>query len=819
MTRHFDKIRLLTRRALCLLVGTSLWVAFSAHGESLATTLDWMPLEELTPAQRIAIPAGSCGAYIAPIRDDVEVTLKPDEASISIDANKISASEIPEDAGRKRLLIVGDVLITQGYRQLKADRAELDQDSGMMVMEGHIEIREPNLLILGERAVFNQKDSQSQIDQAAYVSHLNHIRGEARQLKREGENNLELLDASITRCEPGNNSWNLRGSRIKLDHQKRQGQIYHMRLEVKDIPVLYLPYLRFPLGDQRLSGFLAPNLRFEDSYSSLSLPYYFNLAPNYDWLSTPHFLEQHGVLYENHFRHLSRHFSTELNTAYLSDDRGQLSNNDQQRVNAGEVTESDAAPFKGEDRWLVQVSQQGGEGSAWSTDIDYTKVSDIDYFRDFDVNPAAGREDAFLDQKLNAHYRLGAWKLGAAFTRYQTLSESIIEPYEQIPALSANGYYRWDDWQLRLNHEWIDFDLADNGVTNSRLTGERLRANYRMTWDHESQWGFFKPTFQLKHLQYQLDDRYLTEEASESPSITAPQFILDTGLYFERYSDHYLQTFEPRLFYFYSDFNDHGPLFNLTRDDHQAIDFDTSELTFSYQQLFRDTRFSGGDRIDDADQLSIGFTTRFFGNESGREWFSASLGQIFYFDDRQVTLINVSEESERSDIALQFSSNPVAGLQFTGNALIDHSRDEMRQWNIKMRSQSSSKHLLELDYHHTTVKSEDIRELRGAVISQLFDSRWHLLLYSARDIERNRELDSIAAIEYNSCCVRFRVGYRRELDNRLATIVPDESFDSDVSSFVEVHFKGLGSTSGALDNLFEDRIDGFSEWQAVYAEP
>lgn len=795
-------------------------MATCAYGESLSSTLDWVPLDDLTQEQRAALPPGSCGAYIAPIREDIEAALKPDEAPIRFSANEAQSTEI-SNAENKRILMVGDVVITQGYRQLRADRADLDQGSGTLTIEGNIEIREPDLLILGERTKINQKEDRAQVDGATYVLHQKNIRGQARQLNRTGVQELEMLEAMITRCEPGNNAWSLKGSRIKLNYLRRQGHVYHMRLEVKGVPVFYAPYLRFPLSDERLSGFLTPSLRFGNSGTNISLPYYINLAPNYDWLLTPHFLEQHGVLYENHFRHLNRYFYTQLNTTYLFNDRGKLSENDRRRVDAGDITEDQAVPFKGEDRWLVQIRQEGSNAQSWDTKINYTKVSDIDYFRDFDFNPVAGQQDNFLDQKIRTRYYSDAWTFAAEAISYQTLSQNVSEPYEQMPALSADGRYRWNNWRLGLNHQWIDFDHADNSAATPKLTGSRLRTDYRMVWETELDAGFFKPAVQLKHLQYQLHSRNFTANADESPSITVPQFTLDTGLFFERRNADYLQTFEPRLFYFYSDFEDHSALFNVA-DDNQSVNFDTSELTFGYDQLFRDTRFSGGDRIDDANQLSVGLTTRFFGNDSGLEWFNASLGRIFYFDDRRVTLTDTPEQAERSDIALQVNANPIQGLRFTGNALFDWEEDRVRQWNVKTRYQSPSKHLIELDYRYTKADVqesptlEDTRQLNGAVIAELFNPRWHLLAYSAWDIERNRELDSVAAIEYNGCCVRFRVGYRSELDNHSAAATADGDLDYDYSVFVEIHLKGLAGTSDTLDNLFEDKIDGFGEWQSVY---
>ena len=149
----------------------------------------------------------------------------------------------------------------------------------------------------------------------------------------------------------------------------------------------------------------------------------------------------------------------------------------------------------------------------------------------------------------------------------------------------------------------------------------------------------------IKHLTYDLDDPIVVG-GDDSPSATVPVAIIDAGLFFERDTTWFrnaLQTFEPRLYYLNSDFEEQSA----------QPDFDTSELTFSYQQLFRDDRFSGGDRIGDADQLTIGLTSRLIDKDTGAERLRGSIGQIFYFKDRYVSL-----DPALTKVFLQSIDNP-----------------------------------------------------------------------------------------------------------------------------------------------------------------
>lgn len=805
--------------------------------------LDWVPIEALSAIEREALPLGSCGAYIAPVRSDADASLNPDTAPIRASANQSTlvdkTNKQDQQNAQKQVILIGDVHITQGYRQLKAQRAELDQSENSLTLEGELEVREPGFLVLGERAKLVQgktstdntqmaQESSLEVENAHYVLHQQGIRGSAERIDKNAASRVTLQNASYTQCEPGNTAWLLQGSQIILDTETRQGHAKHVRLLVKGIPVFYLPYLRFPLGSARLSGFLAPTFSYSKDDFRIAIPYYFNLAPNYDLLFTTHWIEANGALFEGQFRHLNRYFESELNLGYLHDDRGAINEDDQSLIDDGSLTEADVAPFKGEDRWVVNLQQQSGQGRAWSTLIDYTDTSDRDYFEDFGNQTAASETDDFLNQRIITSYKHKAWNFGLSAIRYQLLSDTITTPYRQVPALTADGRYSFAEtntsaWALSLNNEWIDFDHDDADGSNPILTGQRLRSDYGLEWQFEPEWGFLRPKVQLKHLQYWLEDNNFVNDADQNPSITVPQAVLDGGLYFERdgslLGKGYLQTFEPRLFYFYSDFEDHSVLFDLTTDN-QDVDFDTSELTFDYNQLFRDTRFAGNDRIDDANQLAIGLTTRFYGNQSGREWLSASLGQIHYFDDRRVTLNNQIKQDNSSAIALQLQAQPLANWRLSSNLLYDESLNQIDRGNLSLRYQNKRKQLFDLSYRYVrgATEASTIEQIDAAVITPLFVPQWHLLLYSAYDTVRNRELDTVGAIQYNACCYRLRLGYRSELDTDFVDTLGERAERHEDTVFFEVHLTGLGGTSKQLDNLFTDAIDGYDEWQATYKQ-
>ena len=789
----------------------------------LTQTLDWVPLAALTDSQRQALSPGSCGAYIAPLRDDDEATLNPQDATLRATARSSSIFDKnpTPSLGVERatqVILIGDVVVTQGYRQIKANKAQLSQDTGILVMDGQLELREPGLLVLGSGATVNQNQDTVEVNDATYALQAESLRGSAARINRTNDGRLKLESATFTRCAPNDNTWSLKGSQITLDTSSQQGVAKNVRLYIKDIPVFYFPYFRFPIGDQRLSGLLAPSFSIEDSGISASTPYYFNLAPNYDFTFTPHLVDAHGVLFEGNFRHLSRLFTSNIDAAFLSDDKGDIDADDQALINNGAITQVEAAPFENQDRWLFNLAQVGGKMEPWSTSIDYTKVSDVDYFKDFNNQTPNSQDDSFLNQRILTSYEIPNWRFGLDAISYQMLDRAVVEPFRQLPAVSAEGRYqlleKTDSYlSVDLDHQWVRFDNK-SGTSNSRTTGDRLRTDYKATWNLEPEAGFLRPGVALKHLQYRLDSNNFSVGAERSPNITVPQASIDGGLFFERDGGGYLQTFEPRLFYFYSDFESHDELFNVTRDG-QDIDFDTSELTFSYNQLFRDTRFAGGDRIDDANQLAVGLTTRFFNNQSGREWLSASLGQITFFDDRRVTLNSVEQTDSNSAMAAQVNIKPSPYWQISSDILYDDKNSQIDLGSIKVRYQGETKHTFNINYRFVRAV-DDIKQVGMSFIAPLGSDRWHLLAFSAYDTVLERELESIGAVEYNGCCYRVRLGFRRELDAALVNRVANENLPYDEQIFIQLHFKGLGSNGKQLDALLTDNIDGFLEWQGVY---
>lgn len=787
-------------------------------------SLDWVPMDELTDAQKEALPSGCCGAYVSPERNDADANLDPAKASVRANADS------SETQGQTTVIMSGDVQLTQGYRSLNADKAVFNQATRQAEISGNIQIREPGLLLHADKANMDIDSGDATLENAEFVLYESRIRGTAESLQKFGSNIIVLDGSRFTSCEPDSNLWSVAGAEVKINQEKRYGTAKHMRVNIKDIPVLYSPYLRFPVGKDRLTGFLFPSVSFDSDtgIEDFSAPFYWNIAPNYDMTITPRYVDRHGYGVSTEFRHMSEQFDTILSGAFLADDRGNYSARDQERIEEG-LRED----YTGQDRWIYSINQIGGRGQRWSTEIDYTEISDIDYLRDFNRSGIDSNRQANIGKLATANYRTDNWLLTAKAQEYRVLVEESQIPYRELPRLNADGNYRWDDWLVELNNEYVNFDINSfySLDTSNTIIGERLRTDYGVTWDKEYAWGFFKPGVAVKSLHYQLDSGALIDTAEDAPSLVVPQGSLDMGLYFERdtrlFSNSFTQTLEPRAFYFYSDYEDHSELYALTANN-RYINFDTSELTFTYNQLFRDSRFSGGDRIDDANQIAIGLSSALISSATGIERLRMSIGQIYYQQDRRIAVAENAGTDDRysrrdSEVAGQIKGQIGDSLRFSSDVAYDHKNSHVASASAGVNYIDDAYRIFNLAYRYTRnpqvtnpsnpvpVLESTLDQLDASVIWPVSD-QWSLIARGNYDFTYNLELDTFAGLEYNDCCYRIRLLGRRWLNfdynsNFLQTATSD---DYDQGFFVDIQLKGLGSISERIGNLLDKAIIGYS---------
>jgi LPS-assembly protein len=732
----------------------------------------------------------------------------------------------------------GDVELQQGTRQLNSSFISLDATSNIATMQGSVSIREPGILLRGDEATGNLLTGTGVIDSATFILHESRMRGSAARIYKEENNQLLIRDGNFTRCDPGENTWSIHGDSIRLIPEQGRGVARNVTLKIKNVPVGYFPYFRFPITDERLSGFLTPAFGHDSSGGTdIIIPYYFNLAPQYDATYTFRSLWKRGLIHEGEFRHLSKRTNNSINAAFLHDDDIYDDRTDFDLSSGGTFP-----AFEKQDRWLIHTTHSGAWTDNWRTSLNYSAVSDTDYLRDIggDVNSTAidqatnrtqqnygNNTIPALNREASIAHRSGKWSTTLRVQGFQTLDILSPEQYEKLPELVSAYTDSYKHLLVNLSARYTYFDKDNEGVFGPLATfGQRALINARVSAPLRNTWGFVIPSLSVLHRKYDLNDEPLN--ARSSPELTTPSFSLDSGLIFDRdfsfMNRAFQQTLEPRLYYLYVEFDEQADL----------PQFDATPTTPSYSQLFRSNRFAGYDRLGDADQLSLGISTSFLFSSTGAEFLRASIGQTYYFQDREVIFKPSLSEDPTAETSPIFSGLRMAlGSTMSLNTIFEWEPREGRtnRGKVSFKYHPDNRRILNVTYSYTSpevvplVLPGAIRNSEESDLSFFWPvyRNWSAIGRWNYGWDAGQTIESLFGVEYNSCCWRFRVAFHRFLkEPRVISVTVDDPGSptgettvrgldrrSDSGIFFEFQLKGLADLGGSLDRLLEDSIPGY----------
>lgn len=749
---------------------------------------DWVSTTEMPTDPQCYQPSGACdGYYREPALDWEDADKSPKDMPARVNANH---AEWEGDI----IKMDGGVTITQGNSQLTADRADMHRSTNEVNLYGNVVVRQPHLKISGSSADMTTDNNFGNVIHAQMLDYKSGIRVTADKLTRRKESVITLDEATYTLCPPDSEDWRLDASRIRLNRETGRGEAKDTVIRIADTPVFYTPYMNFPIDDRRKSGFLWPLMGKSSAGFDLSLPYYLNLAPNYDATLAPRLISNHGTMIEAEGRYLNR-FSNWL-----------LSGNQLQNDEAS-----------GEDRWLLSLQESGNLNSYFSTFIDYNRVSDDDYFRDFSINSVNVKRQTSLNQQAALNVNYLNWYSSLQVQQYQIIDQLVAEPYRKAPQFTLGRSADGENFTLdyALFAEFTRFEHNDANSTTDIgspwVTGNRTYLepgiSYPMRWTA----SFFNPELRLRYLSYDLT-RPDTLAGPTNPQTTVPETILDAGLFYERdatlFGSSYQQTLEPRLYYLYSPYKNQNdrPL------------FDTNRLTFDYEQLFQPRRLVGRDRLEDFNQLSTGVTSRFIQSESGAELGRASIGQIFYFSDRRVdaSTADTLEDQAHSAIAAQLVLQPSPSLWAASNILWDQSNDRIEQGNVSVHHVAANGTLFNAAYRYhqadptVSTLANGLRQADASTAIPL-SQRWRLLARFNYDLDLHKPLEDLLGFEYEDCCWMVRIAYQRAALAEKLDVLGDPVLERDETFMIEFQLKGLGGLGQKMSSLLQESIWGYRD--------
>lgn len=678
----------------------------------------------------------------------------PETPAASTDqTTRISADDV---TGRydEAVHFQGKVVLEQAGRRIEATDITITKDREIMA-RGGIRASDGKLDVRAGQAFFSDKDKQSSFVDVEYAYQPKHAYGKAEEISTSGSTAI-LKDSTYSTCPIKKEGWEIRARKITLDRDKGMGTARDAVFRFKDIPFFYLPVASFPISDARKTGFLFPRFgRGDPTGFEVEVPFYWNIAPQYDATITPRIMSKRGVMLNNEFRYLSSRHQGTIQVDYLAKDN---------RTD--------------EDRYLAALDHQGRPGEKWRLSLNGSHVSDDDYLDDFGNSLRLG-SISHLSRQAEIGYTERWFDFTALASAYQTIDPNIADtdkPYRLLPRLGLRATlpHQIDGLTVSLDSEFTHFSHAVN------VNGDRLDIVPRLSWRKDAPAWFFQPAFNWHYTRYDLDD------ARHKRNL--PVASLDSGLVFERFTQHdNIQTLEPRLFYLYAPFR--------AQDDIPL--FDTSEPVFGFSSLFRENRFSGRDRIGDANQLTLALTSRHLDGDSGDESWRVSIGQILYFRDREVSLENTGvQTSSRSSVAAELSYTPNPTWTARSTLVASQDLNATERFNLSLGYRDGKYRLANLEHIY---RKDDLQQT-GVSFGWPLNQRWRLLgrwLYSH---DEDRDIDILAGLEYESCCWKARVVGQRYVTYEAG------KFDNNVS--LQLVFKGLASF-GKGSQLLQERITGY----------
>jgi LPS-assembly protein len=703
-------------------------------------------------AETLSCPQLDFASELPPIPADPKLILNADSADLS-------------EGGLSSLR--GSVRISQDGREFAAEQVNYSEAEQRIRTDSQTLFRDSRYAIRSGRTDYDLKLGEGVFLDNRFTLRSIGGRGEADRIRITETGQARLDGVRFTTCAPGNEAWTLSASTIRFDEDTGRGSATNALLRFQHVPLFYLPWFQFPIDGLRHTGFLFPIVgNNENTGFDLRWPIYLNLGPNYDATLIPRYLSERGTQLGGQFRYLTRHHEGDVYGEFLpSDDR-----------------------FANNSRSYVDFLHVGALSSQIGLEAKYGRVSDQNYFAIF-----GGGVDLTSTPFLERGARL-TWQAPTTFRvealvqDYQTLSQTqataalgVPDPYRRLPQIRVDALSRGTLLDTRAGF----FGEFTNFARSGSVEGQRVIAQPYLRWEQDHLAWYANAQGDLSYTAYNLTN--VAPGAVDAPRRTLPQFSAEGGLRFERMTDGgNVQTLEPKLFYLYVPY----------RDQEDLPLFDSGLPDFDFPQLFARNRYSGYDRVSDANQLTTAVTSRFVESDSGIARLSATLGQIYYFRGPRVDLPGFDTPSEGSsnylgnlDYALSTRWSAVATTEVSSKF------DQVVRSSVALRYRDTGVGIgdgrrfdLAYRYRRTLLEQAD------ASFSSPVTDHWRLagrLRYSLRDAST---LESFAGVEYQTCCWAVSGTYRRYLVGGV-----DNRFNN--GFYLQLELRGLTKIGNGFERL------------------
>ncbi len=672
------------------------------------------------------------------------------------------SAEVMTGRPDREVTLSHNVEITRGSTIITSDNATYDVVEDRVTANGHILLRRLGDMYTGDTLKLQLEAGRGFVISPTYRLSRNNAQGKAERIDFEAEDRAVVTDGTYSTCEGADPDWYLKSSTLRLDTGRDVGNAGQTVVYFKGVPILGTPAMSFPLSDARKSGVLPPTIGTTNKGGlEITVPYYFNIAPNRDLTLYPNLIARRGLQLGADARYLSETASGETRIEVLP--------NDSQTKTS---------------RYALTSTHNQNFAPRWSYGWNLNAASDDDYPSDF-ARTITTSSQRLLLRDLNLNYGGDLWRMNTRTSNYQVLQDPaapIARPYDRLPQVTLQAG-RQDvlgfDWNVNteLTRFWHpDLERGDRFVMTPELSYPILHPGY-----------FVVPKFAMDVSRYALENRAGGIPANLSRAV--PTVSLDSGLVFERETKFFdeagTQTLEPRLFYVRTPF----------RDQSQFPNFDTAEADLSFSQLFSENRFIGHDRVSDANQLTAALVTRFI-EASGAERVRLALGQRFYFSEQRVTL-GAPRDDSRSDLLVSGQGRLTQTFTAEGNIQYSASQRALSRSNFGVHWQPAPKKILNLQYRRDLLNN--LEQVDTSTQWPIAD-RWYGVARVNYSLPDNKVVEGLLGAEYKADCWVFRMVGQR---------TPTATGKATSSLFFQLELNGLTRLgSNPLDAL-RNSIPGY----------
>jgi LPS-assembly protein len=665
---------------------------------------------------------------------------------------------------------IGKAELFNGDQFISADRMKYHQVTEDAEAQGSVRVERNGDILEGSQLKFNLASKTGQLSQPTYRLKDASSRGYANMVLFEGENQYRLRQATYTTCPAGDNDWYMQADDLEINNTKKAGIGQKVKLTFKDVPILYTPWINFSFSGERKSGFLAPLYGYTARTGiDLTVPFYWNIAPNYDATFSTRAMSQRGVAMNSEFRYLGTSSNANLVAEILPNDLKTK-----------------------ESRYRVSFGHNQILGNGFYSRLDYNRVSDDTYFRDLGNNLNVTSRVNLLQQGLLAYNRNlggdGRLNVTTLVQQFQTIQDplaQVVAPYKRLPqvTLTAN----------KPDILGADFNLISSWTNFSHPTlvsGNRVTLFPSVSYPMRNAFGYITPKIGIHHTEYYLDPSGSSQ--SNDPTRTLPIFSVDSSVMFDRRmelgGEKFTQTLEPRLFYVYVPFRDQSLLPN----------FDSAKTDFSFAQMLTENRFSGSDRINDANQVSFALTSRLIEPGSGKERLRVSIGQQFSFINRQITLDAPGTIPRRPDAIAAFTGFITPTITTDSSMQFDQAqyRAEVVRSGLSYRPEPGR--VVNVGYRYT----RDVLHQVDFSSQWRWAERWQSVARLNYSLQDRTILEGLAGIEYNACCwsLRFVVQHLTLATQKTTT-----------AAFLQLELNGLMQIGSNPLQVLQRSIPGYTQ--------